>query len=288
MAMPKIDLNWTFYHVGPAGLDVLKPGGVSTGFTLAGADFKQYYPLWPLFLSRKENMYKIEPGKALYEIRAEDLDQEAMVADLPSLVEAGMQVAETDKGDVGFWDEGQEPEILARELEDGQIFLIDLLPLWRETAMVTGTIGYTKDITKFRQTRGHEEAQVDDVLTPEQIQKGDKVLVTFVQGDTANGTVCTVRRHRDQELHLLPVTAKDGNTPTMQLVYSTDPAAGQNYGHYGWFDKLKGNDSRKEKALAWIYKVGTKETRVEDLIDQIIQDDFVMTQETMSLALRVR
>lgn len=132
-----------FYHVGKIGLLEIIPGR-SKGFIDAGEWADQIYKGRPTYLSTKKGRYLIKKGLKEYKIDPSAIDTKKLLADLPSLVDSGMNITENCKG---WWEEEQEPQALRSYLnKDGEISLMKLAKLWQPAKDVTGTVAYQGSI----------------------------------------------------------------------------------------------------------------------------------------------
>lgn len=139
-----------FYHVGKAGLSEIIPGR-SKGFTDAGEWADQIYKGRPTYLSTKKGRYPIKKGLKEYRIVSSVIDTKKLRADLPSLVDSGMNITEDWNG---WWEEEQEPQALRSYLnKDGEISLTKLAKLWQPAKDVTGTVAYQGNINVSKKRR---------------------------------------------------------------------------------------------------------------------------------------
>lgn len=132
-----------FYHVGKVGLLEIIPGR-SKGFIDAGEWADKVYKGRPIYLSTKKGRYPVRKGLKEYKIDLSMIDTKKLRADLPSLVDNGMNITEDWKG---WWEEEQEPQALRSYLnKDGEISLTRLAKLWRPAKDVTETVAYRGSI----------------------------------------------------------------------------------------------------------------------------------------------
>jgi len=133
-----------FYHVGKIGLSKIVPG-LSKGFVDAGEWADQIYKERPIYLSTEVSRYQVTTGLQEYEIDPRTIDTRKLRADLPSLVDNGMNITEDGKG---WWEEAREPMALKSYLNrNGEISLKKLAKLWGPASDVTGTVAYQGSIS---------------------------------------------------------------------------------------------------------------------------------------------
>ena len=127
------------YHRSIPGLQELLPGREG-GLTRCGEWAKEFYKIWPIFLSLQAGMFIDQETNNLheYKIDSSKLDHSLFVSDLPSLADHGMYISE----ECGWWEEGQEPQKLLTYLNNGEIDLYELVEMWDICSQITQTIGY--------------------------------------------------------------------------------------------------------------------------------------------------
>lgn len=136
-----------FHSTSPENVDNILSQGLKVGqesrHTQAGDWADEHYGTRPVYLSL-EKKYEGQPLMI-------DTSGLKLVADLPSLVDAGANVEE----EVMWWNEGEEPPELEPHLEQGEVQIFDLLndPEVIEAAIkTTGTAASLENISSDRIT----------------------------------------------------------------------------------------------------------------------------------------